>query len=111
MGGNAGYPVDDRSMMAARGMDSRNIGYGGGMPEPPLPPDASNTLYIEGIPTGCTRREVSRILRSISFATLVSKHLLHKTAINHDAPHLLASPSLPHQTSSDHLLAFVKLGL
>ncbi|OEL22574.1 Protein MATERNALLY EXPRESSED GENE 5 [Dichanthelium oligosanthes] len=52
VGGNAGYPVDDRSMMAARGMDSRNIGYGGGMPEPPLPPDASNTLYIEGIPTG-----------------------------------------------------------
>lgn len=63
MGGNAGYPVDDRSMMAARGMDSRNMGYGGGMPEPPLPPDASNTLYIEGIPTGCTRREVSRILK------------------------------------------------
>ncbi|KAF8662222.1 hypothetical protein HU200_056423 [Digitaria exilis] len=57
VGGNAGYPVDDRSMMAARGMDSRNMGYGGGMPEPPLPPDASNTLYIEGIPTGCTRRE------------------------------------------------------
>jgi hypothetical protein len=52
-------------MMAARGMDSRNIGYGGGMQEPPLPPDASNTLYIEGIPTGCTRREVSRILKSI----------------------------------------------
>lgn len=65
VGGNAGYPVDDRSMMAARGMDSRNIGFGGGMPEPPLPPDASNTLYIEGIPTGCTRREVSRILRYI----------------------------------------------
>jgi hypothetical protein len=65
VGGNAGYPVDERSMMAARGMDSRNIGYGGGMQEPPLPPDASNTLYIEGIPTGCTRREVSRILKSI----------------------------------------------
>jgi len=63
VGGNAGYPVDERSMMAARGMDSRNIGYGGGMPEPPLPPDASNTLYIEGIPTGCTRREVSHIFR------------------------------------------------
>ncbi|CAL5050579.1 unnamed protein product [Urochloa decumbens] len=63
VGGNAGYPVDERSMMAARGMDSRNMGYGGGMPEPPLPPDASNTLYIEGIPTGCTRREVSHIFR------------------------------------------------
>ncbi|GJN29876.1 hypothetical protein PR202_gb18138 [Eleusine coracana subsp. coracana] len=49
VGGNAGYPVDDRPMMAARGMDSRNIGYRGAMPEPPLPPDASNTLFIEDI--------------------------------------------------------------
>lgn len=65
VGGNAAYPVDDRSMMAARGMDSRNIGFVGGMPEPPLPPDASNTLYIEGVPSDCTRREVSRILRDI----------------------------------------------
>ncbi|KAK3128217.1 hypothetical protein QOZ80_6BG0458560 [Eleusine coracana subsp. coracana] len=63
VGGNAGYPVDDRPMMAARGMDSRNIGYRGAMPEPPLPPDASNTLFIEGVPTGCTRREVSHIFR------------------------------------------------
>ncbi|KAL5651237.1 hypothetical protein ACJX0J_036695, partial [Zea mays] len=63
VGGNAAYPVDDRSMMAARGMDSRNIGFVGGMPEPPLPPDASNTLYIEGVPSDCTRREVSHIFR------------------------------------------------
>lgn len=70
MGGNAGYPVDDRPMMPARGMESRNAGYGGGMPEPPLPPDASNTLFIEGVPTGCTRREVSRILESITFLPL-----------------------------------------
>ena len=75
MGGNAGYPVDERSMMVARGMDSRNIGYGGGMPEPPLPPDASNTLYIEGIPTGCTRREVSRILNLYIFCCSLSLHI------------------------------------
>lgn len=27
-----------------------------------LPPDASNTLYIEGLPPNSTRREVARIL-------------------------------------------------
>ena len=48
--------------MAAGGMDGRNVGFGGGISEPPLPPDASNTLFIEGIPTDCERREVSRIL-------------------------------------------------
>lgn len=32
-------------------------------PEPALlPPDASPTLYIEGLPSDCTRREVARIL-------------------------------------------------
>lgn len=77
--------------MAARGMDSRNIGgYGGGMPEPPLPPDASNTLYIEGIPTGCTRREVSRILKSISFLPLsFPTHILHGLQVRSSMIHLL----------------------
>lgn len=28
----------------------------------PLPPDASSTLYIEGLPPDCTKREVARIL-------------------------------------------------
>lgn len=37
------------------------------MPRPgheilPLPRDASNTLYIEGLPANSTRREVARIL-------------------------------------------------
>lgn len=53
--GMAGYGVDDRRMMGV------GMGYGG-RPEPPLPPDASPTLYIEGLPANCTRREVSRIL-------------------------------------------------
>ncbi|XP_062195765.1 RNA-binding protein 1-like [Phragmites australis] len=60
-GGMAGYPVDDRRMMGV-GMDGRGMGYGA-RPEPPLPPDASNTLYIEGLPANCTRREVSHIFR------------------------------------------------
>lgn len=58
-----GYQADDRPGMAAGGMNGRNVGFGGGMPEPPLPPDASNTLFIEGIPTDCERREVSHIFR------------------------------------------------
>lgn len=31
-------------------------------PPLPLPPDASNTLYVEGLPSNCSRREVARIL-------------------------------------------------
>lgn len=34
----------------------------GGRPERSLPPDASSTLFVEGLPANCTRREVSRIL-------------------------------------------------
>ena len=67
-GGLSGRPVDDpRTMgigvpdpaMAAKG---RSLGMGGGRPELPLPPDATNTLFVEGLPANCTRREVSRIL-------------------------------------------------
>ncbi|KAL3838046.1 hypothetical protein ACJIZ3_022637 [Penstemon smallii] len=41
---------------------SRSMGVGG-KPEIPLPPDASNTLFVEGLPANCTRREVSHIFR------------------------------------------------
>lgn len=40
---------------------SRFMGVGG-RPEVPLPRDASGTLFVEGLPANCTRREVSRIL-------------------------------------------------
>lgn len=40
----------------------RTLGFGGGRPEVPLPPDASSTLFVEGLPSNCTRREVARIL-------------------------------------------------
>ncbi|CAM0912530.1 unnamed protein product [Alopecurus aequalis] len=62
-GANAGYQADDRPVVAAGGRDGRNVGFGSGVSEPPLPPDASNTLFIEGIPTDCERREVSHIFR------------------------------------------------
>ncbi|KAK4481935.1 hypothetical protein RD792_012848 [Penstemon davidsonii] len=37
-------------------------GVGGIRSEILLPPDASNTLFVEGFPAACTRREASRIL-------------------------------------------------
>ncbi|XP_043716885.1 RNA-binding protein 1-like [Telopea speciosissima] len=95
--GMTGHPVDDPRMMSVGGIEpgmagkgrnmgfgggrpemplppvggiepglagkSRNMGFGGGRPEMPLPPDASNTLFVEGLPANCTRREVSHIFR------------------------------------------------
>ncbi|XP_077243105.1 RNA-binding protein 2-like [Tasmannia lanceolata] len=65
-----GNPVDDSRMMGLGGLDpgmagkGRNMGFGGGRPDlPPLPPDASNTLFVEGLPADCTRREASHIFR------------------------------------------------
>lgn len=40
----------------------RNLGFGSTRPEVPLPPDATSTLFVEGLPANCTRREVARIL-------------------------------------------------
>ncbi|WOL15538.1 RNA-binding protein 1-like [Canna indica] len=65
-GGISGHPVDDRRVISAASMDNRIVGYGGGRlerMEPPLPPDASNTLFVEGLPANCTRREVSHVFR------------------------------------------------
>nr|CAB3481644.1 unnamed protein product [Digitaria exilis] len=70
--GMAGYGVDERRMMGVVGLDSRGMGYGG-RPEPPLPPDASSTLYIEGLPANCTRREVSRF-REVRLVNKESRH-------------------------------------
>ena len=67
-------PVMGRPGSAAPDMapNGRNVGYGGQLPADemsrpghdtvPLPPDASNTLYVEGLPPDSTRREVARIL-------------------------------------------------
>ncbi|XP_037492684.1 RNA-binding protein 2 isoform X2 [Jatropha curcas] len=41
----------------------RTLGLGSGRPEAPLPPDATSTLFVEGLPSNCTRREVSHIFR------------------------------------------------
>ncbi|KAL7183547.1 hypothetical protein ACSBR2_025861 [Camellia fascicularis] len=37
-----------------------SMGLGGGRP---LPPDASSTLFVEGLPANCTCREASHIFR------------------------------------------------
>lgn len=67
--------VDDPRMLALGGVDpsatvkDRNLGFGSTRPEVPLPPDATSTLFVEGLPSNCTRREVARILllAAISF--------------------------------------------
>lgn len=51
----------DSSLAAAA--KSRDAGLLGGRPEISLPPDASNTLFVEGLPANCSRREVAHIFR------------------------------------------------
>ncbi|KAK1305109.1 U1 small nuclear ribonucleoprotein A [Acorus calamus] len=78
--GGRGAPVDDPRMMGVGSMDGRNMGFGGGRSEMSLPPDASNTLFVEGLPSNCTRREVSHIFRPfVGFreVRLVSKESRH----------------------------------
>ena len=41
-----------------------------------LPPDASNTLFVEGLPSNCSRREVSRILFFLWFVFKLLKNVL-----------------------------------
>ncbi|XWS23574.1 hypothetical protein CRYUN_Cryun28dG0026600 [Craigia yunnanensis] len=72
-------PIADPPVMGRLGSaapdlvpNGRNVGYSGQLPMDamsrpgqdtvPLPPDASNTLYVEGLPPDSTRREVARIL-------------------------------------------------
>ncbi|KAK9063138.1 hypothetical protein SSX86_017008 [Deinandra increscens subsp. villosa] len=65
-----GYHEDPRLMgMGLLGsVDSatanvRESGLLGVRPEIPLPHDASNTLFVEGLPADCSRREVAHIFR------------------------------------------------
>lgn len=71
-------PMGDPSFMGHPGpivpdLYGRGVGFGGHLPldamarqvrEPlSLPPDATNTLYVEGLPPNCTKREVAHIFR------------------------------------------------
>lgn len=74
-GGAPSHPADDPHMMSVGSVgsvgsvDRRNVVYGAGRPEMSrrpemsLPPDASNTLFVEGLTANCSRREVSHIFR------------------------------------------------
>lgn len=70
-------PVDDPRIVGIGGMDpgpsakDRALGLGGGRPEVSLPPDASSTLFVEGLPSDCSRREVARILSLAAGSMLV----------------------------------------
>ncbi|KAI3843380.1 hypothetical protein MKX03_030481 [Papaver bracteatum] len=86
-GGMLGHQMDDPRMLGLRSFDpgmvppkSRDMGLPGIKQEIPLPPDASNTLFVEGLPANCTRREVSHIFRPfVGFkeVRLVSKESRH----------------------------------
>ncbi|KAL7245952.1 hypothetical protein ACSBR2_001141 [Camellia fascicularis] len=86
-----GMGFDDRFTVDARAPNGRDMGFDGrlpvdAMPRPgrdtlPLPPDASNTLYVEGLPSDCRKREVAHIFRPFvgyKEVRLVSKESRHR---------------------------------
>ncbi|XP_039065551.1 RNA-binding protein 2-like isoform X2 [Hibiscus syriacus] len=92
------HPMADPPVMGHPGsaapdlaLNGRNVGFGGQFPiDPmsrlgrdtvPLPPDASNTLFVEGLPPDSTRREVAHIFRPFvgyKEVRLVSKEYKHR---------------------------------
>ncbi|XP_059667273.1 RNA-binding protein 1-like isoform X2 [Cornus florida] len=86
-GGLSSRPVDDPRIMSIGGSDpavtakGRGLGLGSGRHELALPPDATNTLFVEGLPANCTRREVSHIFRpfvgykEVRLVTKESRHV------------------------------------
>ncbi|KAE9617420.1 putative RNA recognition motif domain-containing protein [Lupinus albus] len=97
-GGFPGHSFVDPSVMGHHGgggpdliPNGRGVNYGGplpvdAVPRPrhetiPLPPDASSTLYVEGLPSDCTKREVAHIFRPFvgyREVRLVSKESKHR---------------------------------
>ncbi|KAM7268343.1 hypothetical protein ACFE04_010509 [Oxalis oulophora] len=84
-GGMPGRPMDDPHMAGILGMDpgmsvkERPLGFGGSRPEISLPPDASNTLFVEGLSSNCSRREsdIFRPFVGYKEVRLVSKESRH----------------------------------
>ncbi|XP_024378594.1 uncharacterized protein [Physcomitrium patens] len=91
--GMGGLP-DESQLMGGRmgpldvGMGGRPgaLGLNGGAPEPDvlrggldvLPPDASSTLFVDGLPEDCSRREAAHIFRP--FIGFKEVRLVHKDA-------------------------------
>ncbi|GFZ06403.1 RNA-binding (RRM/RBD/RNP motifs) family protein [Actinidia rufa] len=78
-GGLSGRPVDDPRTMGIGGPDpamaakGRSMGMGGGRPELPLPPDATNTLFVEGLPANYIFRPFVGY-KEVRLVTKESKH-------------------------------------
>ncbi|KAG5051184.1 hypothetical protein AAZX31_02G079000 [Glycine max] len=97
-GGLSDHSLADPSVMGRHGgggpdlaPNGRGVNYGGQLPVDavsrpgpetvPLPPDASSTLYVEGLPSDSTRREVAHIFRPFvgyREVRLVSKESKHR---------------------------------
>ncbi|KAG5233678.1 RNA-binding protein [Salix suchowensis] len=82
----SGVPSDDTHLVSMGPMEpgasvkDRSLRMESGRPEVSLPPDASSTLFVEGLPSDCTRREVSHIFRPFvgyKEVRLVSKESRH----------------------------------
>ncbi|ONH89931.1 hypothetical protein PRUPE_8G024700 [Prunus persica] len=97
-GGMVGLPMADHSVMGHPGpiasdliTNGRNMSFANQLPVDAmarpgretahLPPDASNTLYVEGLPPDSTKREVAHIFRPFvgyKEVRLVSKESKHR---------------------------------
>ncbi|QCE15552.1 RNA-binding protein 1-like isoform X4 [Vigna unguiculata] len=61
--------VDDSHVANIGGVDrgtnakDKILGFSSGRADRSLPPDATSTLFVEGLPSNCTRREVAHIFR------------------------------------------------
>lgn len=92
--GLAGSALDDQILMGRRvsvdaglGGKGQGLGYKDSQLRDPLrrsddhlPPDASNTLFVEGLPPKCTRREAAHIFRP--FVGFKEVRLVNKEARN-----------------------------
>nr|AFK41044.1 unknown [Lotus japonicus] len=63
------HSFDDSHVTSIGGVDrgpsakEKILGLSSGRPDHSLPPDATSTLFVEGLPTNCPRREVAHIFR------------------------------------------------
>ncbi|KAL3524434.1 hypothetical protein ACH5RR_017268 [Cinchona calisaya] len=57
------HHVDIGGSDPVRRIEGRSMAVGGGRPEIPVPSEASRTLFVQGLPLNCTRREVSHLFR------------------------------------------------
>ncbi|KAI4338002.1 hypothetical protein L6164_016358 [Bauhinia variegata] len=68
-GGLPTHSIDDSRAVSLGGVDpgttikDKTLGLSSGRSDRPLPPDATSTLFVEGLPSNCTRREVAHIFR------------------------------------------------